>query len=225
MLDHLLKPGFIPGLFDALLIGPQLDSVRSLRLKCPKCGHSLMDPEILIDNVPGIHLNIECRGHKGDIWLSSIYESYNYIATIDLPKNEIAKFHCPHCQEHITSKTECMSCGAFMVPFYLDMGGKVSICSRSGCKNHFVEFEDLSFALRKFYQEYGFSGQPAQHGREERAIDPEQLKKDEATGYGIPSGACLKVHPDGRTEALGGIIARYVKSGHQVIRSDDLLPG
>jgi hypothetical protein len=45
-----------------------------------------------------------------------------------------------------------------MVPFYLDMGGKVSICSRSGCKNHHVEFEDLSMALRKLYQEYGFRG-------------------------------------------------------------------
>jgi len=51
-----------------------------------------------------------------------------------------------------------------------------------------------------------------------------KLKKDKATGYGIPSGACLKVHPDGRTEALGGIIARYVKSGPKVIRSDDLIP-
>jgi peptidase E len=52
-----------------------------------------------------------------------------------------------------------------------------------------------------------------------------QIKGDKATGYGIPSGACLKVHPDGRTEALGGIIAQYVKSGYEVIRSDDLLPG
>jgi len=49
----------------------------SLRLKCPMCGRSLMDQEQLIDNVPGIHLNIECRGQKGDIWLSSIYGSYN----------------------------------------------------------------------------------------------------------------------------------------------------
>jgi hypothetical protein len=33
VLNHLLKPGFVPGLFDALLIGPQLNSVRLLRLK------------------------------------------------------------------------------------------------------------------------------------------------------------------------------------------------
>jgi hypothetical protein len=59
-----------------------------------------------------------------------------------------------------------MTCGAEMAPFYLDMGGKVSICSRSGCKNHFVEFEDLSIALRKFYQEYGYNGQHTQQPRE-----------------------------------------------------------
>jgi peptidase E len=52
-----------------------------------------------------------------------------------------------------------------------------------------------------------------------------RLKGDKATGYGIPSGACLRVHPDGQTEALEGAITRYVKSGHEVIRSDDLFPG
>ena len=154
----------------------------SLRLKCPACGCSLMDQEHPIDNVPGIHLNIDCRGQKGDIWLSSIYGSYNYKSTIDLPRNEIVKFHCPECHEQITSKTECVTCGAEMVPFYLDIGGKVNICSRIGCKNHFVEFEDLSIALRKFYQEYGINSQHShpQQPREERPFDQEQVNKEEA---------------------------------------------
>jgi len=52
-----------------------------------------------------------------------------------------------------------------------------------------------------------------------------QLKEDKTIGYGIPSGGCLKVYPDGRTEALGGTIARYVREGHKVIRLDDLAPG
>lgn len=165
----------------------------SLRLKCPICGRSLMDQEQLIDNVPGIHLNIECHGQKGDIWLSSIYGSYNYKATIDLPKDKIAKFHCPHCHDQITSKTECMTCGADMVPFYLDMGGKVSICSRSGCKNHFVEFEDLSIALRKFYQEYGYSGSYQQPVREEKPKDAEQLRREEHREI-IESGTFLHTY-------------------------------
>jgi peptidase E len=52
-----------------------------------------------------------------------------------------------------------------------------------------------------------------------------QLKEDDAGGFGIPSGVCLKVYPDGRTEALGGGVRRYAKRGHKIISLDDLLPG
>jgi ssDNA-binding Zn-finger/Zn-ribbon topoisomerase 1 len=190
----------------------------SLRLKCPLCGRSLMDPDQLIDNVPGIHLNIECRGQKGDIWLSSIYGSYNFKSTIDLPRNEIAKFSCPECHDQITSKTECMTCGADMVPFYLDMGGKVSICSRSGCKNHFVEFEDLSIALRKFYQEYGYNGQHTQQPREERIPDPEQIKKDEAREI-IETGTFLQTYcPYCRKSLIeGDMLKLKIRNGEEGI--------
>ncbi len=130
----------------------------SLKLKCPVCGKSLMDDEHLVDNEPSILLNVEIAGKSSSIRLSSIYGSYNYKTEIDLPREEIAKFSCPHCETHITSDSECLSCGAPMVPFYLDMGGKVTICSRSGCKNHVVAFEDLAVALKKMYQEYGLAG-------------------------------------------------------------------
>jgi cyanophycinase-like exopeptidase len=52
-----------------------------------------------------------------------------------------------------------------------------------------------------------------------------QLKAEAGAGYGIPSGACLKVDPDGRLEALGGAVTRLVKRDNKVVRSDDLLPG
>lgn len=130
----------------------------SLKLKCPVCGKSLMDESHLIDNESSIHLNIEIAGEKGEIHLSSIYGSYNYKANIEMPTGEVAKFICTHCDSQITSDSECLSCGANMVPFYLDMGGKVTICSRNGCKNHLVAFEDLGVALKKMYQEYGLAG-------------------------------------------------------------------
>lgn len=130
----------------------------SLKLKCPVCGKSLMDKEHLVDNEPSISLNVKIADQSGEIHLSSIYGSYNYTTNIDMPKGEVAEFFCPHCKSLITSDAECLTCSAPMVPFYLDMGGKVAICSRSGCKNHFVEFEDLSVALRKLYQEYGLAG-------------------------------------------------------------------
>jgi len=117
-----------------------------------------MDDDHLVDNEASITLDIEIAGSKGKIHLSSIYGSYNYLTDIDMPKEDVAKFSCPHCKEEITSDSECLSCGANMVPFYLDMGGKVTICSRSGCKNHVVAFEDLAVALKKMYQEYGLAG-------------------------------------------------------------------
>jgi ssDNA-binding Zn-finger/Zn-ribbon topoisomerase 1 len=115
-----------------------------------------MDFDNLVDNEPSINLNIKIGKKEGVIKLSSIYGSYNYICDIDIAENETADFICPHCKELINSKVKCKVCNASMVPFFLEMGGKVCVCSRAGCKNHLVEFEDLSNALRMFYQEYGF---------------------------------------------------------------------
>jgi uncharacterized protein (UPF0212 family)/uncharacterized protein YbaR (Trm112 family) len=130
----------------------------SLKLNCPSCGKSLMDAEHLVDNEQSIKLDIKINGKTGMIWLSSIYGSYNYTSDIDLPAGEQVSMYCPHCNDKIQSEFDCLVCGANMVSFVLDIGGKVSVCSRIGCKNHSVEFEDLSVALKKLYQEYGYSG-------------------------------------------------------------------
>ncbi len=130
----------------------------SLHLKCPECGKSLMDHQQLVDNESSIKLVIETSNDKGIIRLSSIYGSHNYTCDIKIPEDEIAKFYCPSCKSNITSDLDCKTCEAPMIPFILDMGGNVSICSRSGCKNHFVEFEDLSTALKKLYQEHSYHG-------------------------------------------------------------------
>lgn len=148
----------------------------ALNLKCRFCGKSLMDKEILVDNEASIRLNVVHNSKKGIINLSSIYGSYNYSCDMDIPRDEIAEFSCPHCEEVVNSDAECLSCGAEMVPFYLDMGGKVSICARSGCKNHHVEFEDLSLALKKLYQEYGFRGR--KYPKDER-VEPHKIVKVE----------------------------------------------
>jgi len=155
----------------------------SLNLKCPKCGEMLMEKDHLVDNESSIKLIIEKGGEKGFIYLSSIYGSYNYSSDIKIPVGDIATFSCTHCNEVLNSKSECLTCGAEMVPFYLDMGGKVSICSRSGCKNHHVEFEDLSQALRKLYQEYGFRGRKYpldERTKEEKEKTFEKKKNEEA---------------------------------------------
>ena len=128
----------------------------SLSLKCPHCSISLMDTEKLVDNEASIALQIDIANVKGKINLSSIYGSFKYSCDIENPVDNVAVFSCPHCGKEIKTSTECKLCNAPMASLVLDIGGKVSFCTRSGCQNHTVEIEDLDNALRKFHQVYGF---------------------------------------------------------------------
>jgi hypothetical protein len=125
-----------------------------LTLKCPKCGKPLVDETKMIDNVPSIKLFIRMGEKEGYIWLSSIYGSYNLESTFEILKDEIAVFKCPHCLSDLTSDESCGECSAPLVDFHLIEGGKVSICSRAGCKKHSIEFEDLATAMSHFYNEF-----------------------------------------------------------------------
>ena len=165
----------------------------SLKVKCPNCGHSLMDDKQLIDNESSIKLNIEVAEKKGTINLSSIYGSYNYKSDIELVKDEVANFNCPHCNSHIVSDSSCLACSAPMVPFYLDMGGKVSICSRSGCKDHKVEFDDLSIAMSKLYQEYGYGKKKPDFEPELRSHTTPEIIADEKKEI-LESGTFLQTY-------------------------------
>ncbi|MCF8372066.1 MAG: hypothetical protein K9H64_10615 [Bacteroidales bacterium] len=166
----------------------------SLKVKCPKCRESLLDPQRKIDNVPGIKLLVSCNDQKGSIWLSSIYGSYNYMTDIEIPEGTIAEFSCPHCKEEITGKASCEICEAPMVPLNLEMGGYVRFCSRSGCTDHNVEFADLSVALKKLYQEYGYTGKGLE--RKETLPRSENLveKKVDEVAEIIDSGTFLQAY-------------------------------
>ncbi|MBE9480766.1 MAG: hypothetical protein IMY69_03615 [Bacteroidetes bacterium] len=147
----------------------------SLNVKCPVCKKSFMGKETLVDGKPGIKLNIEISKNKGTIYLSSIYESYNYRCDIELIKGEIAKFTCPNCLSEITSKIECEDCNAQMISFLLDIGGKANICSRIGCKSHFLEIDDISSTLKKLYHLGDFKG-PLPEGIEETGESKEIIE-------------------------------------------------
>jgi Zn finger protein HypA/HybF involved in hydrogenase expression len=103
-----------------------------------------------------------------------------------------------------------------MLPFHLDMGGKVSICSRIGCKNHFVEFEDLSVALRQFYQEYGYQNDHARQVREDKPPDPERQRKEEAKEI-IESGTFLQTYCPRCRKSLqeGDMLKLKVRAGDE----------
>lgn len=130
----------------------------SLNVKCPHCGKSFMDHENQLLDHPTIKLNIETISNRGTIRLCSIYGCYKHKSDITINDGEIAGFFCPNCNKALKSNDECDSpnCNAPMVPLTLNLGGKVFICSRKGCTNHFVAFEDLATEVRKFYHEYGF---------------------------------------------------------------------
>ena len=130
----------------------------SLKLKCPHCSKSFMDHEHLLLEKPSIKLNIETLTGRGTIRLCSIYGSYKHVCDIELKDGDIARFYCPDCNKELKSNDHCTApnCNAPMIPLILFLGGKVFICSRKGCENHFVAFEDLATEVRKFYDEYGF---------------------------------------------------------------------
>jgi ssDNA-binding Zn-finger/Zn-ribbon topoisomerase 1 len=114
----------------------------------------MMDPEHLVDNVASIKIYLRIGDKEGYIWLSAIYGSYNLESSIEIEPGQVAQFKCPHCFQELKSEEHCSECNAPLVDFHLVEGGKVSLCSRAGCKKHSIEFEDLSTALNHFYNEF-----------------------------------------------------------------------
>ena len=127
----------------------------SLHVKCPHCRESLMDEENLLHDQPSIKLNIVTPEDRGVINLCSVFECYDHYSNIEIKTDTIVDFYCPKCNKELTIKDECKLCGAPMVTFVLKAGGRVSICSRKGCSNHYLTFQDLTQELSKFYNEFG----------------------------------------------------------------------
>lgn len=125
-------------------------------VNCPHCKKSLMDPYNPINGTRSIKLNVEGKSGKGIMRLCSIYDCYNHKADIEIEENEVTTFLCPSCNENLAINLSCEICEAPMVQFKLEMGGKVNICSRNGCKNHNVSFVDLTSALNVFYHKFGY---------------------------------------------------------------------
>lgn len=137
-----------------------MDELITLNVDCPVCGKSLMDKEVLVDNCPSIKFGIKIDKNKGAMNLSSVWESHNFLSDIETPEDSIVEIYCPHCSSKISDDSECDICNAPMVPFDLDIGGKLNICSRVGCTNHFVKLVDLTFALKNLFNESDLSGMP-----------------------------------------------------------------
>jgi len=154
-----------------------------------------MDKDTLVDNEPSIRLKVQTNKDKGFIRLSSVYGSFNYLCDFVPEKGTVTRFYCPACKGEITGKINCEACNAPMVPLHLDIGGKVAFCSRAGCKNHSVEFQDLSNALRKFYQDYGYHKNISEEDTVEKepVVTPREEEIDESKEI-IETGSYLHAY-------------------------------
>ncbi|MBM3320541.1 MAG: NAD(P)H-dependent oxidoreductase subunit E [Candidatus Eisenbacteria bacterium] len=110
-----------------------------LETSCPRCNHSFMDPERLLDGHPSIRVTVAFADKHGWLRLSSLYGSYSVESEDPIPKDTIVNFFCPHCHAEIAGATLCTDCGAPMVAMIVRGGGMLQICSRRGCKNHMFD--------------------------------------------------------------------------------------
>ena len=138
-----------------------------VQVKCPYCKKSLMDNGQLVDELPSIKLVVQYGNKRGNMYLSSLYGSYNINCDIDLPKDQIVILFCPHCNSVLITKFLCEECNAPMIAFDFIEGSKILICSRLGCKKHFIEFEDLEKQISAFYSAYPVYFSPISRKKEE----------------------------------------------------------
>lgn len=127
---------------------------------CPFCRRSLMSENKILDGHLSIRVLIQNGEKRGFLFLSSIYGSYNIDSRIDVALEEMVSFFCPLCHSSLLTSHSCESCHAPMAFFELRNGGKVEICSRRGCKEHFIEFSNLAQKVSTLYNIYDVFAHP-----------------------------------------------------------------
>lgn len=130
-------------------------------VKCPYCRMSLMDEEKQIDSQPSIKTRIQYRDKIGNLHLSSIFGSTDIISELYIPKNEIVLLFCPDCGASLVVKDSCEECHAPLAFLELKNGGTLQICSRRGCKYHFLDYTDFAQKLSAFYDTYKTQADPS----------------------------------------------------------------
>jgi NADH-quinone oxidoreductase subunit E len=112
---------------------------------CPRCNHSLMDRSYLIDGHPSIKVTITSGGNHGWLRLSCLYGSFSVDCEFKVPVDAVANFFCPYCHAELISASDCVLCGASMVPMLVrGGGGMVQVCSRRGCKGHILDLSGVN---------------------------------------------------------------------------------
>jgi NADH:ubiquinone oxidoreductase subunit E len=138
-------PGRVGGLIEARRRGHGVaaddERVFPLEMSCPRCRHTLMDRERLIDGHPSVRFTVSYGQAHGWLRLSSLYGSYTVEAGGEIPADTVVNFFCPHCHGELMGAWNCTACGAPMVPLMVLGGGIVQLCSRRGCRSHMLDLE------------------------------------------------------------------------------------
>jgi len=116
-----------------------------VKVRCPRCNRSLMDPAHPLDGHPAIRVTASFGTAHGALWLSSLYGSYTVETEDEIPRDAVLNFFCPHCHAELLGASNCAECGAPMIPMIVKEGGMVKICSRRGCKGHLLDLEGVNW--------------------------------------------------------------------------------
>jgi NADH:ubiquinone oxidoreductase subunit E len=111
---------------------------------CPRCNHSLMDSEHLVDGFPSIRITTSFERKHGWVRLSCLYGSYTVESEPVIPMETVVHFFCPHCHSELGGASSCADCGASMVPMLIRRGGVLQVCSRRGCKGHLLDLDGMN---------------------------------------------------------------------------------
>lgn len=128
-----------------------------LDLNCPNCHRTLMDPEVRIDDVPAVYCLIQIPGpnpklpRRAPIWFSSLYGSFKFQCEHTLAENERMVLFCPACETELKGERICTACGDPMVSLDMTTGGRLTVCTRRGCKQHLIELGDDVPALERLF--------------------------------------------------------------------------
>jgi NADH-quinone oxidoreductase subunit E len=112
-----------------------------IQVNCPRCNHSLMDRDHLVDGHPSIRVTVSYGQEHGWLRMSSLYGSYSIESGGEIPVDMVVNFFCPHCHTELVGAWNCAVCDAPMVPMIVQGGGMIQICSRRGCKSHMLDLE------------------------------------------------------------------------------------
>jgi NADH-quinone oxidoreductase subunit E len=107
-----------------------------LELKCMHCNHSLMDPLHPIDGYPSIRVTVSFGDHHGRFYMSCLYGSFNVEMDAEIPLDTLMQMFCPHCHAEFVTSSNCLDCGAPLLPMIVKQGGIIQVCARRGCKTH-----------------------------------------------------------------------------------------